>query len=150
VSWAGVITAIDANLVAAGATLTPIIDAIRQGEPDAVDMPLIAYWYGGDRESQTGGNTFGKTNLEELVYVRIYFPGSIRADSLDSSLEVRIRNAKAAVLHALWGDASLGGNAIGLDVQDTTSGWAAVGNALCRVVELAIWVDLAELDDIIP
>src|SRR3972149_3011596 len=84
-SWAGVIAAIDADLVTAGATLSPAITEIRQGEPDAVNMPIIGYWYVGDRESLTGGNSFGKTNIEEGGLVRIYRPGSARAATPDDS-----------------------------------------------------------------
>src|SRR3990172_5690158 len=112
-SWTGVIAAIDADLVAAGATVSPAIVTIRQGEPDAVNLPVIGYWYVGDRESLTGGNTFGKTNIEEGVLIRIYRPGSVRATGLDDSLEVWVRSAARACKAALWGDAPLGGKSIG-------------------------------------
>ncbi len=149
-SWAGVIAAIDAHLVAAGASLTPSVTAVRQGEPDAVTVPVFAYWYAGDRESETGGNTFGVTNLEEAVAVRGYFPGTVRAKSQDATLEVLIQAAKAAIRSALWADALLGGNAIGIDITPTQSGWTQVGDALARSFEFTVWVDLAGVDDITP
>src|SRR3989304_2987544 len=147
-SGAGVIAAIDADLVTAGATLSPAITEIRQGEPDAVNMPIIGYWYVGDRESLTGGNSFGKTNIEEGVLVRIYRPGSVRATSLDDSLEVWVRSAVRACKAALWGDAHLGGNSIGLDITDTVAAWEAIGNVLCRIATFTVWVDEAFVDDI--
>ena len=96
-SWAGVLSTIDAHLVTAGATLTPPVTAIRQGEPDAVTTPVFAYWYIGDRESKTGGNTLARTNLEEGVLIRGYFPGSLRVKSQDAALEVLVQAAKAAI-----------------------------------------------------
>ena len=138
----------EAVLGPAGATLSPAISDIRQGEPDAVNMPIIGYWYVGDRESLTGGNTFGKTNIEEGVLVRIYRPGSVRATSLDDSLEVWVRNAVRACKAALWGDAHLGNNAIGLDITDTVAGWENIGNVLCRIATFTVWVDEAFIDDI--
>jgi len=147
-SWAGIIAAIDADLVAAGATVSPAILTIRQGEPDTVNLPVIGYWYVGDRESLTGGNTFGKTNIEEGVLIRIYRPGSVRATSLDDSLEVWIRSAIRACKAALWGDAHLGNNAIGLDITDTVAGWENIGNVLCRIATFTVWVDEAFVDDI--
>src|SRR3989337_4419996 len=135
-SWAGIIAAIDADLTTAGATLDPAIVTIRRGEPDAVNMPIIGYWYVGDRESLTGGNTFVKTNIEEGVLVRIYRPGSVRATSLDDSLEVWVRSAVRACKAALWGDTHLGGDSIGLDITDTVAAWEAIGNVLCRLATL--------------
>lgn len=149
-SWSGVLTAIDAHLVAAGATLTPTVTAVRQGEPDAVTTPVFAYWYAGDRESETGGNTFGRTNIEEAVVIRGYFPGSTRVRSQDATLEELVQAAKAAIRARIWADFELGGNAIGVDIQPTTSGWAQVGDSFARTFEFTVWVDLAEVDPITP
>ena len=147
-SWAGVIAAIDADLVTAGATLSPAISEIRQGEPDVVNTPIIGYWYVGDRESETGGNSLTKTNIEEGVLVRIYRPGSVRATSLDDSLEVWVRGAVRACKAALWGDVYLGGNSIGLSITDTVAAWENVANVLCRTATFTVWVDQAFVDDI--
>src|SRR3972149_2432195 len=127
-SWAGVIAAIDADLVTAGATLSPAITEIRQGEPDAVNMPIIGYWYVGDREAEAGGDSLTKTNIEEGVLARISRPGSVRATSLDDSLEVWVRSAVRACKAALWGDAHLGGDRIGLDGPDTRAGGGDSGD----------------------
>jgi hypothetical protein len=150
VSWSGVLSTIDSHLVAAGLTLTPPVTAIRAGEPDAVTTPVFAYWYGGDRESTTGGNTLSKTNLQESVIIRGYFPGSLRVMSQDATLEVLLQSAKAAIRSRLWGDGYLGGNCITLDVGDTAAGWSVVGNAIVRTFEFVLWVDLPEVDTIAP
>lgn len=145
-TWAGALSVLDAHLVTAGATLTPPVTAIRQGEPDEVNVPVFAYWYTGDRESTTGGNTLARTNLQEGIVIRGYFPGSLRVKSQDATLEVMIREAKAAIRSALWGDGYLGGNCITLTLEDTVSGWSVVGGALCRTFEFVVWIDLPEVD----
>src|SRR3990172_9418512 len=147
-SWTGVIAPIDADLVAAGATVSPAILTIRQGEPDTVNLPVIGYWYVGDRESLTGGNSFGKTNIEEGVLVRISRPGSVRATSLDDSREVWVRSAVRACKAALCGDVYLDGNSIGLSITDTVAAWENVANVLCRTATFTVWVDQASVDDI--
>jgi hypothetical protein len=148
-TWAGALSAIDAHLVAAGATLTPPITAVRQGEPDAVNTTTFAYWYGGDRP-EDGANTLGQTTIEELVVIRGYFPGSIRTLSQDATVEVQLQAAKAAVRTRLWGDIDLGGHAIGLALDPTQTGWTVVGDALCRMFEISLWVDLGFVDTISP
>ena len=149
-AWADLLAVVDTHLVAAGATLTPPVTGIRHGEPDAVTTPVFAYWYGGDRESTTGGNTFGKTNIEEMLIIRGYFPGSLRVKSQDAALEELIRAAKAAIRLRLWADGQLGGNAIGIDLDPTLSGWSVVGGSIVRTFEFVLWCDLAEVDTIAP
>ena len=144
------LSTIDSHLVAAGLTLTPPVTAIRHGEPDAVTTPVFAYWYAGDRESTTGGNTLGKTNLQEGIVIRGYFPGSLRVMSQDAVLEVLVQSAKAAIRNRLWGDGYLGGNCISLELENTVAGWSVVGNAVVRTFEFVLWVDLAEVDTIAP
>ena len=80
--------------------------------------------------------------------MRISRPGAVRATSLDDSLEVWIRNAVRACKAALWGDAHLGNNAIGLDITDTVAAWENVANVLCRTATFTVWVDQAFVDDI--
>src|SRR3970040_1661266 len=119
-----------------------------RGGPGAVNTPIIGYWDVGDRESETGGNSLTKTNIEEGVLVRIYRPGSVRATSLDDSLEVWVRSAVRACKAALWGDVYLDGNSIGLSITDTVAAWENVANVLCRTATFTVWVDQAFVDDI--
>ena len=150
-TWAQVMAAVETDLVAAGATLDPAILSVRQGEPDTVSVPLIAYWYEGDRESLTGGNTLTRTNLEEGIRVRIYRPGSVRAPVKDAGWEVWLREANRAVKDALWGDFTVGGTGpIGIDLDATSTTWLIVGDALCLTAEFVLWIDLAEVDTIAP
>lgn len=149
-SWSGALAALQADLVAAGATLSPAITIVRQGEPDSLNADVIAYEYGGDRESGTGGNTLSKTNIEERVTVTVYLRGSVRATTIDGSLEVRLREANRAIKNALWGDWSLGGNSIGISIEPSETAWALIGEQLARTVAFDIYIDLAEVDDIAP
>jgi hypothetical protein len=149
VTWSGALTVIDARLVTAGAGLAAPITAVRQGEPDAVTTRTLAYWYGGDRP-EDGANTLGQTTVEELIVIRGYFPGSIRALSQDATVEIQLQAAKAAVRAALWGGFTLGGNCIGLDLDPTETGWTVVGDALCRMFEIKAWIDLGQVETIAP
>ncbi len=150
-SWDGALGALEADLVAAGATLTPKITTVREGEPDALStVPVLAYWYAGDRESSTGGNTLTRTNIEEGVRIQVYVPGSIRLPNVTASTERYLRAAVRAVKAALWGDASMGGNTIGIDLDGTETGWFEVSAVLARTAGFTAWLDLAEVDVIAP
>ncbi len=149
-SWANAMAAIGTNLTAAGATISPAIKTVVEGEPDTVNVPAYAYWYAGDRDSATGGNTFGKTNIEEGVEVTVYWPGSVRFPSGNQTVERWLHDATRAAKHALWTDIELGGNAIGLDIDETVAGWASIGGTLCRIATFVVWVDEAWVDDIAP
>lgn len=147
-TWVGVISAINTNLETAAASAS--IPLVRQGEPDNLNTDCIYYEYAGDRESRTGGNTLTKTNVEERVRVTVLLRGSVRATAIDSSLEVRLRDAARACKAALWGDWSLGGNCIGLSVDDTETGWVNIGDQLARFAAFDLLIDLAEVDTIAP
>ena len=149
-SWDLAMVALNAHLVAAGATLSPKVTTIWDGEPNAVNGPLFASWYAGDRESTSGGNSLSKTNIEEGVVVTIYWPTSVRFPSGAMALERWLRAAVRAVKHELWADTDLGGNAIGIDVGDASATWDIPGGALCRIARFTLWVDEAWVDDIAP
>jgi hypothetical protein len=147
-TWATVVSTLHAHLVAAGATLTPPITNVKSGAPSAFLVDTIWYEYAGDRESQTGGNTLGKTNLEEGFLVSVVFPGAIRDTPNDGALEIRMRDAARAIKNRLWGDWSIGGESIGVDITDTESDWAISGDSLIRAVQFTVWIDEAWVDDI--
>lgn len=151
-SWDGVLATIETHLTTAGASLNPKATDIRHGEPKAFSSskPVIAYWYAGDRESQTGGNTFTRTNIEEGVRIQLYAPDTIRLRNKTDVTEQYLRAGVRAIKAALWGDASLGGNAIGLDLDGSETGWFEVSAVLARTVGFTAWIDLAEVDVIAP
>lgn len=150
-SWEAALDVIDAHLLAAGATLTPKVTTVRDSEPDALStVPVFAYWYAGDRESSTGGNTLTRTNLEEGVRIQVYVPSSIRLPTVAGTLERYLRAATRAVKAQLWGDASLDGNVIGIDLDGTETGWFEVSGILARTAGFTAWLDLAEVDVIAP
>lgn len=150
-SWDGALAALKADLVAAGASITPKITTIREGEPDALStVGVIAYWYAGDRESSTGGNTLTRTNIEEGIRIQVYVPGSIRLPNVTASTERYLRAAVRAIKAQLWADASLDSNTIGIDLDGTETGWFEVSAVLARTAGFTAWLDLAEVDPILP
>lgn len=151
-AWQDTLDVIEAHLLAAGATLTPKVTNIRHGEPTALSSgkPVYAYWYAGDRESQTGGNTFTRTNLEEGIRIQLYAPGTIRLRNQTDTTEQFLRAGVRAIKARLWGDAALGGNTIGLDLDGSETGWFEISGMLARTVGFTAWLDLAEVDVIAP
>lgn len=151
-SWDGVLSTFEAHLRSAGATLSPKATDIRHGEPKdfSTAKPVIAWWYAGDRESTTGGNTLTRTNIEEGLHVQVYLPGTVRLRNQTDDTERWLRAAVRAIKAALWGDASLGGNAIGLDLDGSETGWFEVSAVLARTVGFTAWIDLPEVDVIVP
>lgn len=137
-----------AHLVTVGAALSrPILD-VRQGEPPTVAAPLIWYAYQGDRESQTGGNTLNRTNLEEGLEVGVSWPINDPSRTDRTPLETLVHEAKASIKARLWGDVTLGGNCISLDVGDAVTEYGVIDGALIRTLRIPVWIDLAEVDTI--
>lgn len=153
-SWSGAVTAYHARLVAAGQLVTPKITNIARGEPKALaQVPVIAYWWGGRRESETGGNTFGKVNVQEGLVTGVYIPDSVRLKNRATQIEDYARAVVDAIWDQLWsgGGASswnLGGNAIGIELSTVEVGWVEVSKITARTAFFTTWVDLAEVHTI--
>lgn len=145
-SWSGVLSTVHTHLTTAGASLSPTITLIRRGEPFSSLERQIAYWYDGDQESTTGGNTLTRVNIQERLTIRCYWPVLNRDAQWMSDIEVQVQAANRAIQSALWGDAHLGENAIGLDIGNTQAGWQPVGEAWIRVLTIPVLVDLAETE----
>jgi hypothetical protein len=148
-SWSGVLSTVQTHCETAGAALTPPITYVRASEPVAVPQDMIAYWYDGDQESTTGGNTFGKVNTQERLTITFYWRVEDRKDSYAADLEVTARTANRALHAALWGDVKLGGNCIGIDMGPTQMAWAQhEPGKWARTLTATLIVDLAETEDI--
>ena len=149
-SWSGVVSVYNAHLVTAGATLSPKITTVLRGQPTGLTtVPVISYWWGGRRESTTGGNTLTRVNLEEALVTMIYVPESVRLPNRAETIEDYLRGAVDAFQSELWGDVQLGGNAIGISELDAVeSGWATVSGTEARMASWTVWVDLAEVHSI--
>lgn len=152
-SWSGVLTALDANLTTAAGVVNAL-DAgkepftVRRGEPASILSRQVAYWYEGDQESTTGGRTLGKNNVQERVTIRWYWPVLNRDSAFASYIEGQMQSANRATQAALLGDSLLGGNAIGVDIQQTTAGWQQVNEAWVRVLSIPVHIDMAWTEDI--
>lgn len=152
-SYAGAVTTYQARLVAAGQAVTPKITTVVRGEPKALaQVPVIAYWWGGRRESDTGGNTFGKVNVQEGLVTTIYVPDSVRLKNRASQIEDYLRSVVDAIWEQLWNSGpqawSLGGHAIGIELSTVAVGWADVSKITARTADFTTWVDLAEVHTI--
>lgn len=152
-SWEAALDTLQAHLVAAGAAVTPRITDVRHGEPKDLRSAkaVLAYWYVGDRESQTGGNTLTKTNIEEGVRIQLYVPGSVRLRNQTDAAELYIRAVVREIKRRLWGDGDLGqADVIGLDIDGTETGWFEVSGVEARTAGFTVWIDQPFVDDITP
>ena len=149
-SWSGALTAYHAHLTTGGAAVSPAITTIMRGQPTGLTtVPIISYYWGGRRESSTGGNTLTKVNVEEALVTTIYVPESVRLPNRATTIEDYLRDAVNACQDAIWGDVQLGGNSIGLsEISAVESGWASVSNVEARTASWTCWVDLAEVHSI--
>ena len=124
-------------LSAAAATVTvPSVATVRPGEPDTVNVPVIAYWYTGTKTWQA--NTFSKTQELSCWHVRVYGPVGPRFTPIDGGVEGWLESVVDAVRGQLWGHYSLDGAATGTgaSISDATAGWAQVGAQLCRIADM--------------
>jgi heat shock protein HslJ len=149
-NWGALMTAVDAHLVAAGATLTPPITKVRRGPAFSIPTDMFAYWYDGRQPSRTGGNTFAKTNIEERLTVELYIRiGGETGDDYSAAVEDRMRAATSAVCNRLWGDWDLGGNAIGISIEATSTDRLQVTGGAIYVVTIPVYIDLGDEDSIV-
>ena len=152
-SWSGVLTTIDTHLATAAGVVNALdtgkepFDAMR-GYPKSLIRRQVTFWYEGDQESTTGGKTFGKNNIQERIHIRWYFPILSREEAFVSGVEVQIQAANRATQAALLGDSLLGGNCIGLEIQNTTTGFVNVNEAWVQVLDIPVLIDMAWTEDI--
>jgi hypothetical protein len=149
-SWADAMTVLATNLATAGATLTPAIQTVVEGEPDTVNVPAFAYWYVGDRDGTQIPNSVATTDIEEGVDVTLYWPGSVRFPSGNQTVERWLHDATRAAKHALWEDFTLGGNVASMEIEPAAAGWATVGGAVCRIVTFTVWLAETDVDTFTP
>lgn len=152
-TWAGALNALETALNAAAATVNALDTtedpfACHAGELASPIKRDLRYWYAGDQESSSGGNTLSKANVEEKITIRWYWPVKNRDDVESNELEVQLQAANRATQAQLLADAHLGEHAIALRIDDTSTAWQQVGQAWIRVLTIPIRIDLAEVSTI--
>ena len=150
-TWTGATTVYGQRLATAGLTVTPPVKSISYGEPKDLTSNVvhIAYWWGGRRESNTGGNSFAKVNVEEALTTTVYIPDGVRIPSAIGTIEEYLRAIVDACHSALWGGWSLSGNVIGISVDDVTAEWQVLSGITARTATWVTWLDLAWVHDIV-
>lgn len=149
-SWDGAIDRIGVHLDAARAAVNATygdrdpFSATHLGEPFGALTKQVAYWYDGDQESTTGGNTLGQQNVEEKLTIRWYVPVLNRSDGTWRGETERIlRACNRETQTRLMGDAHLQqSDVIGLSTPGGTAGWQQVGEAWIRVLTIPLFVDM--------
>jgi hypothetical protein len=144
-TWAGALTALEAALNTAAATVNALDTSkepfdVHAGESLSALTRQIRYWYMGDEED---GNTLSSENVNEKVIVRWHWPVPNRDDRWIGDLEVQLQAANRATHAALLADTHLGEHAIALRIDDCTTGWQQVGEAWVRVLSIPIRIELA-------
>jgi hypothetical protein len=156
-SWAGALAAIQADLVLAAA----VVNALDTGKDAFTPYPgdalsaierRLRYWYLGDQESDTGGKTLGKNNVQERIKIRWSWPIVNRDDPWTAALELQVQAANRATQKYLLLDEHLKNagteNAIGLSWKGGEAGYTQVGEAWIRILDLDVLVDMAWTEDI--
>lgn len=142
-----IFTAVESVLATAGAAIDPPITQVVAGEPPTLtNYPLIAYWYIGERPWDA--NTMSATQREIGFRIQAFWPGVIRAKSINSSLELAVASLARALYAGFLGHVALNGTATGkgLEVSDPTPGWAQIGDVIARSLTCELWVYLAAPD----
>jgi hypothetical protein len=112
VSVAGALTVLDSHLVTAGASVTPAIVNVAQGERSSLDR-RIDYWIQQltDPPSMSG---FTETLTDRMfgaeVAIRAYIPVRDRRETLVANTEADLATVSANIAIRVLGDADLGGN----------------------------------------
>jgi hypothetical protein len=149
-TWAGAISALETALTTAAATVNALDTSkepfdVKGGPPFSATSRQVRYWYEGDQESTSGGNTLTRENVEERITIRWYWPVISRDDAWQTAIEIQLQAANRATHSALLGDAHLGEHAIALRIDETTTGWESVGEAWLRTLDIPIRIDMAEV-----
>lgn len=151
-TWALAMTTFGTSLTAAANAVSPTVPHVHHGDIEAFVEDTIAYWADpGTRPSQTpaGSNSLNKVFIERCVTVKTYLKALARYTAGDDSLELRVVAVEEAIFVALWGAWSMGGNVIGLRIEDSTYGWETVGGQLTRTIEIPVWLDMPAVADIV-
>jgi hypothetical protein len=144
-AWSDVQTTYHAHLVAAGLAVTPTITSIVRGEPSALTtVPVLAYWWGGRRETVFGGNTLSKVSTDEALVTTLYVPDGIRLPNRNQTVEDYMHDVIFQIHDRLWGDAHLGENAIAIDISETTAAWALLSNITARTATFTCWAAMVD------
>jgi hypothetical protein len=145
-TYADALTVYHAHLVAAGAAVSPAITTVVRGEPSALStVPVIAYWWGGRRESVFGGNTLSSVQLDEAMVTTVYVPDGIRLPNRNQTVEDYLRDVIHQIHDRLWADAHLGENVIGLDLSETVAAWAVLSNITARTASFTCWLPFVDV-----
>jgi len=148
VSWAGALTALEAALTTAAATINALDTTkdpftVKAGEPFGGLSRQLRYWYDGSQET---GNTLTRENIEERIVIRWYWPVLNRDDKWISDLEVQLQAASHNTHKELLLDTHLGENAAALRIDDDALGWQQIGEAWIRVLTISVRIDMPEVN----
>ena len=132
-----VATALLGYLQTAAATMSaPECTQVGGGEPDVVNVPTLAFWASGPETWEA--NTFTYTQEYSSWHIRGYLPVSARFTPASAAAEDWIVALGDAIRGQLYGHVSMGGEATGggMELTDSKTGWAQIGNQLCRVIDM--------------
>lgn len=126
----------------------PAISQILDAEPDVVNLPMMAFWYIGNKTWEA--NTFTWTQEQVGFAVVIYLPVPARYSPQAGFYDSWLANIVSAVRAQLWAHVGAGGAATGqgMELTNAVPGWDQKGNQLCRVVTMQWWPMLSNVHPI--
>lgn len=149
-TFSAAMSTLNTHLVTVGATLSPKITDIGQGEPGVPPGRCARYWYEGDGPPARMGatRTLRDQMVGEKVTIRCYWPVAGRDKAVASALEVDVQAAARAIKNALIGDSTLGAACVDLEVGDADTGWLLLDGASYRTLTIPLVLDFVDIDTI--
>jgi hypothetical protein len=145
VTWASAISTIETHLATAtsGYQFT-----IQGGEPGLPPKKTACWFYAGSADNPLIAETLTDHPFAELVSCRFYWPVSQRSAGPSRVLELEVRAVTRALITALEGDRSLGGNVETLTIADAEAGWLNTDNSAWRLVTVPLTLGFTDTEPI--
>ena len=148
---AAALAVLDTHLVAAGATISPAITDVAQGERANLHR-RADYWLDGITapERFTGAHaTFTDWMVGIGVTCRFYLPVADRAETYAANIETDIYTLAFNLASRVMGDFTLGGNCTAITIHDIEFGWLSATGWL-RVATIPLVLDFVDQITIAP
>lgn len=138
-AFADQLARIKTHAVTAGAAVSPAIDDVLVAFP-APKGRCVRIFYAGEQDPELIGDTINQDNVDELIHLSAFWPLSNLAEVDAAAVEVQVYAFKHAFRTAVDADDKLAGNATSTAVQNCEPGYAQIGGADYRTLDIDVVV----------